>query len=88
MSLSIERNVERRLHCSIDGNPTPDYQWFAGDIRKATDDNAILSHGIDYLIKNKENNAPESKQSVTCIAKNNRGRLRQVFILQFTNFIE
>ena len=60
----------------------PDYHWFAGDIPKQNTE-SILSDGIDYIIKRKENDSPESKQTMTCIAKNNRGSQRQVFILQF-----
>jgi hypothetical protein len=83
-SISIERNIENLIRCSIHGNPTPSYQWLLGDIKNRNKED-ILSHRIDYVITSNENDVPGSKRTVTCIAKNNRGSKRQVFILQFIN---
>ena len=80
--IPIEKTMTKIIHCSISGNPTPHYQWFSGDIKERNKEE-ILSDGTDYVIRGKANDTPESNRTMTCIAKNNRGSRRQVFILQF-----
>ncbi|UJR36059.1 hypothetical protein I4U23_028795 [Adineta vaga] len=83
-SILLERNIENILRCSIEGNPKPSYQWFLGNVQVITNEE-IISNKIDYVITWDKNNAPESNQTVTCIAKNNRGTKRQVYNIQFNN---
>jgi hypothetical protein len=85
--LSIERDIENLIQCSINGNPTPNYQWVLGDVNMITNEE-ILSDRIDYIITLNENDAPGSNRTVTCIANNNRGIKRQVFTLQLINSFE
>ena len=80
----VERNIENPIGCSIRGNPTPSYQWFFGDVKEGNKEE-VLADSIYYVIKPNENDAPESKRTVTCIARNNRGSKRQVFTLQFVD---
>jgi hypothetical protein len=80
--IPIERNIENLIHCSINGSPTPSYQWLLGDVTEMKEEEEILSDRIDYIITPKEDDAPGSNRTVTCIAKNNRGTKRQVFTLQ------
>jgi hypothetical protein len=82
--IPIERNIENLIRCSINGNPTPSYQWLLGDVNKMNKEE-MISDRIDYVITPNENAAPGSNQTVTCIAKNNRGTKRQVFTLQLMN---
>ena len=80
----IERNIEYFINCSINGNPTPSYQWFLGDARGLKKEE-LLSDKVTYTIISNENDRFESNRTVTCIAENNRGTKRQVFTLQLIN---
>ncbi|CAF3726353.1 unnamed protein product [Rotaria sordida] len=82
--LLIKKNIENFIHCSLDGNPMPTYQWLLGDVKELMNEE-ILSDKFEYIITPNDNNSYESNRTVTCIAKNNRGIKRQVFILQFIN---
>ncbi|CAF4505798.1 unnamed protein product [Rotaria sp. Silwood2] len=82
--LLIKKDIENLIRCSLNGNPMPNYQWLLGDIKVLTNEE-ILSDKVDYIIIPNENDSFESNRTVTCIAKNNRGIKRQVFILQFIN---
>ncbi|CAF0922556.1 unnamed protein product [Adineta steineri] len=82
--IKIKRNIENILHCSINGNPIPSHQWFLGDI-KILNKEKIISNTITYKIIPMINDESELNQTITCIAKNNRGTLRQVFTLEFIN---
>jgi hypothetical protein len=82
--IPIKRNIENLVRCSIYGNPLPDYQWSFGDIKMIKEEE-IVSDRIDYIITPNKNDPPGSNQTVTCIAKNNRGTKRQVFTLQIIN---
>ena len=81
VKLTVEKKTEHLLHCSIRGNPSPSYYWFSGDVHTIKTE-AIISNQIDFRLTPNENYPPGSKPTVTCIAKNNRGTQRQVFILQ------
>lgn len=82
--ISIERNIENMIRCSINGNPLSSYQWYLGDVKDMNEEE-IVSDKIDYVIISNDNDAPGSNRTVTCIAKNNRGSKRQVFTLQLIN---
>jgi len=73
--ISTKKSVETTIRCSLKGNPPAIYQWFLGDI--STDSHKeIVSQQIDYVI------TPDKNTTITCIAKNNRGIQRQVYVLQ------
>ncbi len=82
--ITIERNIQNFIRCSIDGNPTPSYQWVLGNVKNMNKEE-IVSDRNNYVITPKENDAPGANRTVTCIAKNNRGTKRQVFTLQLIN---
>lgn len=63
------------------GNPIPNYYWFSGDVHTIKTE-AVIWDQIDFRFVPKENHPPDSKPTVTCMAKNNRGIQRQVFALQ------